>query len=108
VRLAEARITLESPVADPTTVFNRPTALVRHFPRLQKDKRDAPAVHELALSLTETLQMVDLWIGDADLSIFKAAGEEMHSLAPLRVGSGFRFSIAYSITDTRIVEDFVP
>lgn len=107
VRLAEARVTLESRVDDPTTVFNRPTALVRYFPRLQKEMRGAPAVHELVLSLTENLRMVDLWIGDADLSIFEARAEEMHSLAPLRVGSGFRFSIAYSITDTQVLQDFV-
>ena len=106
VRLAEARVTLESKVDDPTSVFNRPTALLRYFPRLEKDKRNAPAVHELTLSMTENLRMADLWIGDAELSFFEARGEEMHGLAPLRVGSGFRYSIAYSVTDTRVLADF--
>src|SRR5580692_10951780 len=33
-RLADIRITLREKVEDPTTIFNRPTALVRYFPTL--------------------------------------------------------------------------
>jgi hypothetical protein len=40
-RLADARVTLRQPVADPFTVFNRPTALVRYFPRLAKGQQVA-------------------------------------------------------------------
>jgi hypothetical protein len=107
VRLAEACVTLESKVGDPTSIFDRPTALLRYFPRLEKDKRHAPAVHQLTLLVTENLQTTDMWIGDAELSFYEARGEEMHGLAPLRVGSGFRYSIAYSLTDTCVVADFI-
>ena len=106
VRLAEARVTLQRQVADPTTMFNRPTALKRYFPRLEKARIEEPAVDELTLSLTDDLRMVDLWVGDAELSIPQAAGEEMHSLAPVRVGSGFRYGLAYSVTDLRVLKTF--
>jgi acetoacetate decarboxylase len=105
-RLAEARITLRKPVPDPTTVFNRPTSLVRHFPSLVKGQWDKPAVHELALSLTDDLALVDLWTGDAELTMPEARGEELHTLAPMRVGAGYRYGMAYSVTDLRILQDY--
>ncbi len=106
VRLAEACVTLECRVNDPTTIFNRPTALRRHFPRLEKERLNEPAVNDLALLVTDNLQIVDLWIGDADLDIFPARGEEIHRLAPVKVGSGFRYGLAYSVTDLRVLRDF--
>ena len=105
VRLAEACITLHSRVEDPTAVFNRPTTLLRYFPRLEKQRISEPAVNELALLLTDNLQAVDLWVGDAELEIFAARREEIHSLAPVQVGSGFRYGLAYSVTDVRILRD---
>lgn len=105
VRLAELRVTLESPVADPIAVFNRPTVLLRYFPRLERDRRDEPAVNELTRLLTDNLQIVDLWVGEAELRMPEAPGEELHTLAPVQVGSGFRFGLAYSVTDLPVLED---
>jgi acetoacetate decarboxylase len=31
----------------------------------------------------------------------------MHSLAPLRVGRGYRLGMAYSVTDLRILKSYV-
>jgi hypothetical protein len=105
-RLAEIRITLRQPVADPTTLFNRPSALVRYFPRIEKGKYDNPAVDEITVSLTDDLQMVDLWTGDAEITFPDVRNEEMAALGPVKVGVGFRFGLSYSVTDLEIVKDF--
>ena len=106
VRLAEAYVTLECRVEDSGAIFNRPTALMRYFPRIEKERSSEPAVNDLTLLLTDNLQIVDLWIGEAELDIFTARGEEIHRLAPVKVGSGFRYGLAYSVTDLRVLQDF--
>src|ERR1700739_2235925 len=60
-RLATARIQLEEAVADPTTVFNRPTTMRRYFPQLAAGHHENPAVDELTLSVTNDLAIVDVW-----------------------------------------------
>ena len=105
-RLADLRITLKEKADDPSILFNRPTAIRRYFPRLTAGHQDKPAVNELTLSLTDNLQLVDLWVGDAELLIPEVPGEEFHALAPIRVGQGFRIGMAYSVTDLKILKDF--
>jgi hypothetical protein len=104
-RLADVRITLREKVADPTTLFNRPTALVRYFPTLVAGRQDKPAVHELTMSLTDNLTMVNLWTGEGEINMPEAKGEEFASLKPVRVGRGFRYGLAYSVTDLKILKD---
>ncbi len=104
-RLATARVQLEVPLADPTTVFNRPTTMRRYFPQLAADRQSKPAVDEITLSLTDDLKIVDVWTGSAELKIPEVDGEEMHKLAPIRIGRGFRLGMAYSVTDLRILKD---
>ncbi|WP_297351647.1 acetoacetate decarboxylase family protein [Paraburkholderia sp.] len=106
-RLATARIQLEAPVADPTTVFNRPTTMRRYFPQLAAGVQDKPPVDELTMSLTDNLAIVDVWTGSAELKLPEVAGEEMHLIAPLRVGRGYRLGMSYSVTDLRILKNYV-
>ena len=105
-RLADVKVTLQQTVADPTTLFNRPTALLRYFPRLEKEKFDKPAVNELTLSLTDNLQIVDLWTGAAEIAFPDVPNEELSALKPVKVGAGFRYGLGYSVTDLRILKDF--
>ena len=105
-RLADLRITLRESIANPATVFNRPTVMRRYFPRLDGKAYDTPAVDQLTLSLTDDLHLVDLWAGDAEVRLPEVRGEEMHALAPIRTGRGFRFGMSYSVTDLRILEDY--
>ena len=105
-RIATGRIQLEERVADPTTIFNRPTTNRRYFPQLVAGLQDAPAVDQLTLSLTDDPTIVDLWAGSAELTVPEVAGEEVHQLAPLRVGRGFKFGMSYSVTDLRILKDY--
>ena len=105
-RLAEARVTLREKAADPRRIFSRPTVNLRYFPRLTAGQHDRPAVNELVMSITDDLHIVDLWLGDGELVLPEAPGEELHDLAPVRLGAGFRCSMSYTVTDLRVLEDF--
>jgi acetoacetate decarboxylase len=105
-RLATARVQLQEKVGDPRSVFNRPTAMRRYFPQLAAEGRNRPSVDELTLSLTDDLALVDVWVGSAELSIPEVRGEDMHSIAPVRVGRGYRLGMAYSVTDLRILTNY--
>jgi len=105
-RLATARIQLEERVANPSSVFNRPTTMRRYFPQLTADRQNRPPVDELTLSLTDNLTIVDVWAGTAEFQIPEVRGEEMHLIAPLRVGRGYRLGMAYSVTDLRILKNY--
>ena len=105
-RLATARIQLEESIADPSTVLKRPTTMRRYFPQLAAGRQDQPPVDELTMSLTDNLAIVDVWAGSAELRIPEVQGEDMHLIAPLRVGRGYRLGMAYSVTDLRILKNY--
>ena len=106
-RLATARIQLEEHITDPSKVFTRPTVMRRYFPQLAAAHQKTPAVDELTLSLTDDLALVDVWAGSAELRIPEVQGEDMHRIAPLRVGRGYRLGMSYSVTDLRILKSNV-
>jgi acetoacetate decarboxylase len=105
-RLATARIQLEQKVADPSLVFNRPTVMRRYFPQLAAARQTKPPVDELTMSLTDNLAITDVWAASAELRIPEVQGEELHTLAPRRVGRGYRLGMAYSVTDLRILKNY--
>lgn len=106
-RLATARIQLEEKVENPAAIFNRPTTMRRYFPQIAAGYQHKPPVDELTMSLTDELAIVDVWAASAELTIPAVPGEELHSLAPLRVGRGYRLGMAYSVTDLRILRNYV-
>jgi acetoacetate decarboxylase len=105
-RMATARVQLEEKVADPSKVFNRPTTMRRYFPQLAKAGQARPPVDELTLSLTDNLAIVDVWAGSAELAVPEVQGEELHSIAALRIGRGYRLGMSYSVTDLRILKNY--
>jgi acetoacetate decarboxylase len=94
-------VALRQPAADPEALFARPTVNLRHFPRLNAGAYDKPAVHELVMAEFDDRRLADVWIGTAELSLFSARGEELADLVPVRVGTGFRASMSYTVTDVR-------
>src|ERR1700748_368925 len=96
-RLATARIQLEEKVENPTAIFNRPTTMRRHFSQLAAGHQQKPSVDELTMSLTDNLAIVDVWAGSAELTVPNVQGEDLHSLAPRRIGRGYRLGMAYSV-----------
>jgi acetoacetate decarboxylase len=104
-RLAEACVTLRKPVDNGLSLLNRPTVLLRYFPRLAAGYQDQPAVNELAMSVTDNLTVAGAWIGKGELNLPETKGEELHALAPRRIESGFRYSLSYSVNDLKVLED---
>jgi len=104
-RLAEACVTLREPVEDGLSLLSRPTVLLRYFPKLAAGGGDQPAVDELAMSVTDNLTVAGAWIGTGELNFPETNGEELHALAPRRIESGFRYSLSYSISDLKVLED---
>lgn len=104
-RLAEACVTLHRPVEDGLSLFTRPTVLLRYFPSLVAGCRDKPAVDELTMPVTDNLTVAGAWIGTGELNFPEANGEELHALAPRRIESGFRYSLSYSTSDLKILDD---
>ncbi|MFK3978994.1 acetoacetate decarboxylase family protein [Micromonospora sp. NPDC050397] len=101
-RLAEAKVTLEK--TSPTLpALSRPIVNLRHFPRLSAGQHDNPAVHELTMSILDTPQVANTWVGGGNLTFLPAPGEELADLAPRRTGLGFRSSLSYTVTDLRIL-----
>jgi acetoacetate decarboxylase len=105
-RLATARVQLEEEVKDPSTVFNRPTVMRRYFPQLAAALQHKPSVDELTLSVTDELAVVNVWAGKAELQIPEVRGEDMHLIAPLRIGRGYRLGMAYSVTDLKVLRTY--
>jgi acetoacetate decarboxylase len=106
-RLVTARIQLEEKVENPAAIFNRPTVMRRYFPQLSAGLQKKPAVDELTMSLTDELAVVDVWAGSAELKIPEVQGEDLHSLEPKRIGRGYRLGMSYSVTDLRILKNYV-
>jgi acetoacetate decarboxylase len=104
-RLAEACVTLHKPVENGLSLLSRPMVLLRYFPRLAAGHHDKPAVNELVMSITDKLTVVGAWIGKGELNFTETNGEELHALAPNRIESGFRYSLSYSVSDLKILED---
>jgi acetoacetate decarboxylase len=79
----------------------------RYFPQLAANQRAKPPVDELTMSLTDDLAIVDVWAASAELRIPEVQGEDMHMIAPRRVGRGYRLGMAYSVTNLRILRNYV-
>ncbi|MDB5977684.1 MAG: acetoacetate decarboxylase [Nevskia sp.] len=103
-RLAAAHITLRQAEPDVTKIFSRPVVNLRWFPRLEAGKHEKPTVEELVLSVTDDLQIVEMWTGEGDICLPRNPGEEMQMLTPVRTGMGFRCSVSFSVTDLKILE----
>ncbi|CAN5425744.1 acetoacetate decarboxylase family protein [soil metagenome] len=98
-RIAEGTVTLERPSESGSEHSDPPVVNRRLFPRLEKGRHEEPAVHELVRSRSYDRSASQIWEGSATLEIFDSPGEEVAALAPVRVGRGFRFTLAYSVDD---------
>ena len=103
-RLADAVVTLQAPMPDTSALTARPTVNLRHFPSLAADQQDKPAVHELVMALFDEETITNAWTGTSELSFPQVPGEELHDLAPVHTGAGFRYELAYTVTDLRTLQ----
>jgi Acetoacetate decarboxylase (ADC) len=103
--LAQARVTLREKAACVVGLLDRSIVGRRYFPRLAAGLHDQPAVDELVRCVSDRLLITNVWIGEGELSFPEAYGEELEVLGPLKVGRGYRFSFAHSVTDIEILAD---
>jgi hypothetical protein len=73
----------------------------RHFPSLAAGQQDKPAVHELVMAVFDDETITNAWTGTNPLDFPAVPGEELHDLAPVRTGAGFRYELSYTVTGLR-------
>ena len=105
-RLVDLGLTLTQRAEDADSLLERPVALSRYVPQLVAGQQERPTQHELTMLLADDVQVVDLWLGDALLSMPPVAGEELHALDPVRVAFGFRCGLSYTVSDLRVLQEF--
>ena len=105
-RVAEGHVRL-SGLADSSAVTfgSRPIVALRHFPSMFEGQHDQPAVFELVRLRAENVQASPVWAGDAALTVFDSPTEPMAALRPVRLGRGWRYSIAMSNRNNHLLRD---
>jgi len=96
--VAPERVSQTGPTHNDPPLVNR-----RLFPRLAAGSWDDPAVDELVRARSSDRSASQIMEGPATLVLHAAPGEEHDALAPVRVGSGFRFQFAYTVDDLETV-----
>jgi hypothetical protein len=104
-RIVEARVTLRTVTDErPSPSFARGVNL-RYFPELVAGRHDQPAVNELVQLKSRNIQFSTIWKGDADLRVADHPHLEIGELAPISIGTGFRFSFAFTVDDVVLLKD---
>jgi acetoacetate decarboxylase len=103
--IARATVTLEGRSEDGPRHNAAPMINVRHFPRLASGQHNRPQVHELVRAVSRERVSSEIWEGPATLELGSAPGEEHDLLAPVRLGSGYRFSFGYTVDDLETVRE---
>jgi acetoacetate decarboxylase len=104
-RVAEGTVTLERLAETGPTHNDPPLVNVRHFPRLEAGRHDEPSVHELVRARSRDRVISPVWEGSATLELYAAPHEGHATLAPVRMGKGFRFTFGYTVDDLETVRD---
>jgi hypothetical protein len=103
--IAQGTVTPERESATGPQHNDPPLVNRRHFPRLAAGRHDDPAVNELVRARSRDRSISAIHEGPATLGLHDAPGEEHASLAPVRVGPGFRFTFAYTVDDLETVRE---
>jgi len=106
-RLAEAAVTLREPGGEPIGLAAAKVYGMRHFPDLAGGRDAPPLIHDLVAFTGYDKQIAQVWQAEADhLAYYPAPSQELHDLAPHRLGRATRYTIGFSIADIRKVADF--
>jgi acetoacetate decarboxylase len=105
-RVAEGHVRLTGPADGSAVTFgSRPIVALRHFPSMFEGEEDRPAVFELVRLQAENVQAGEVLEGDATLTIFDSVTELLGALNPIRVGRGWRYSLAMSNRTNTLLRD---
>jgi len=102
-RLAQGHVAIERESTGGPTHNDPPLVNRRHFPRLAAGRHGEPAVDELVRAKSRDRAASTIWEGRAELELFDAPNEEHVALAPVRMGTGFRFTFGYTVDDLETV-----
>jgi hypothetical protein len=94
---------MHKPVENGLSLLSRPTVLLRYYTGSRIPGQACGS--ELAMLITDNLTVADAWAGNGELGFPEANGEEFDALAPKRVESGFRYSLSYSVSDLKILQE---
>jgi acetoacetate decarboxylase len=98
-RVLTAQVTLESVSDRPPRAATLPLVHTRLFPSVD---RPEPAVHELQFGAIADFECGAVHAGRATLEIGFTEYEELAPLAPVSVGKGYVFSMAFTVTGGRV------
>jgi Acetoacetate decarboxylase (ADC) len=104
-RLANGHLALRRDTADVSAILGRPLVYRRYLPNFNTEERGHPVIDELVKAIHDDLIIIDVWCGDAQLEFPRAVGEELHEIAPIKVGDGYRFSMSCSIGEFTLLQD---
>jgi len=104
-RLADGVMTLTEPGGEPLGLASSKIYGLRHFPDLAGGPDAKPLVYDLVAFTGYDKQISNVWQGEAQLTYYPAPSQELHDLAPLRVGRAARYNIGFSISDIRKVAE---
>jgi acetoacetate decarboxylase len=68
-------------------------------------QHDQPAVFELVRLQAENVQASPVWEGDSELTVFDSPTEPFAALRPVRLGRGWRYSIAMTNRNNHLLRD---
>jgi acetoacetate decarboxylase len=98
-RVITAKVAIESTAERPPRAATLPLVHTRLFPAI--DRAD-PAVHELQFGAITAFACGTIHTGRATLELGATEYEEIETLAPISVGAGYVFSMAFSVTGGRV------
>jgi acetoacetate decarboxylase len=98
-RVLSASVTLESTAERPPRAVTLPLVHTRLFPAID---RPEPAVHELQLGVIASFECGPVFTGPAELELGATEYEELAPLGPVSVGTGYVFSMAFSVMGGKV------
>jgi acetoacetate decarboxylase len=90
--------------AEPSDLPSLKFYLMRHFPNIEDASK--PAVHEIVISAVSDVRVADIWAGEAELTFFESAFEEVAALAPTEMLGGFSHNMGFTITGGRVIHSY--
>lgn len=101
-RLIEGSLILKEKV-DRTSLPRVKFFLLRHFPSIEDPEK--AVVHEIATSVA-SLEVDDIWRGDADVKFSGTFNRELQKLMPMEVKGGFYHSAGLTIAGGRVLHRY--
>jgi acetoacetate decarboxylase len=98
-RVLTAQVTLQGVSERPPRAVTLPLVHTRLFPSID---RPEPSVHELQFGAISNFECGTVHAGGATLEVGFSEYEELAPLAPVSVGQGYVFSMAFTVTGGRV------